>query len=491
MPAWQEWFDELVADGRAGMVAGWWAPTERVGTARAVDRSLADPMAEGDEPWPSASAGISTWPGRSSVARLVADGPLPSGIGAGRPGHRGQGPYRPGPTGGGRLGHRSFPTGAGAPATCWCACTPPAGAAGAGSSSRPAIADFVRFLACWQHVAAGTQAEGRAGLLAVIEQLQGIEVAAGEWERSVLAARVAGYDPRWLDELCLAGEVAWARLTPATRPPDRGRPRWRQPATTRSAGPMAAGTGGPEGADRHPLAGDAAGPHRPRGHAVDAGRRPDRPGRPPSPTGGRSADLLSVLRAWGACFRSELAAPSGRLPSEVDEGLWDLVARGMVTADAFSAVRSLLSTRGRPSSGWAPVPPAAPDSGPRRARAGTGVGEGRWSLVPEPDDVTTSPSVAPAAEELAEAVAGQMLARWGVVAWELWARESFRIPWRDVVRALRRLEARGQVLGREVRGRYVRRTVRLGRGRRPAGRRARRPATGGPRWRWPAPTRST
>ncbi len=55
------------------------------------------------------------------------------------------------------------------------------------------------------------------------------------------------------------------------------------------------------------------------------------------------------------------------------------------------------------------------------------------------------------AEELAEAVAGQLLARWGVVSWELWARESFRVPWRDVVRALRRFEARGLALG----GRFV------------------------------------
>jgi ATP-dependent Lhr-like helicase len=48
-------------------------------------------------------------------------------------------------------------------------------------------------------------------------------------------------------------------------------------------------------------------------------------------------------------------------------------------------------------------------------------------------------------------VAWQLLARWGVVAWELWSHESYRTPWRDVVRALRRLEARGQALG----GRFV------------------------------------
>lgn len=52
---------------------------------------------------------------------------------------------------------------------------------------------------------------------------------------------------------------------------------------------------------------------------------------------------------------------------------------------------------------------------------------------------------------MAELVAGQLLARWGIVAWELWRTEDFRFPWREVVRALRRLEARGQVLG----GRFV------------------------------------
>ena len=58
------------------------------------------------------------------------------------------------------------------------------------------------------------------------------------------------------------------------------------------------------------------------------------------PEVGAPADVLSALRARGACFRPELATLAGRLPAEVDEGLWDLVARGIVTADAFSAVRS-------------------------------------------------------------------------------------------------------------------------------------------------------
>ena len=65
--------------------------------------------------------------------------------------------------------------------------------------------------------------------------------------------------------------------------------------------------------------------------------------------------------------------------------------------------------------------------------------------------MTDTDPVAVVGDELAEAVAWQLLSRWGVLAWELWPRESFAVPWRDVVRALRRFEARGIALG----GRFV------------------------------------
>ena len=302
------------------------------------------------------------------------------------------------------------------------------------------VADFVRFLACWQHVASGTQAEGRSGLLSVVEQLQGLEVAAGEWERHVLPARVADYDPRWLDELCLGGELAWGRLTP--------RPEREVPADGDHDHPGVApvarrGASTPSPAT--PLAIVARSDLAWMLAAVRADRSPI------EPTAGASADILAALRARGACFRSELADASGRLSTEVDEGLWDLVARGLVTADAYSAVRSLLSVRRRQRSGLRRGSVRRAALGRRRSAVGTGVGEGRWSLLPEPDANGTGPHSGPPAEELAEAVAWQLLARWGVVAWELWSRESYRVPWRDVVRALRRLEARGQALG----GRFV------------------------------------
>ena len=131
----------------------------------------------------------------------------------------------------------------------------------------------------------------------------------------------------------------------------------------------------------------------------------------------------------GAQFRAELAASSERLPVEVDEGLWDLVARGIATADAFSAVRSLLDARARFRARQRRLPAARLARAPRRALAGTGVGEGRWSVVA----TATAAPEGVELEELAERVAIQLLVRWGVVAYELTPRESVRVPWRHVV----------------------------------------------------------
>jgi ATP-dependent Lhr-like helicase len=170
------------------------------------------------------------------------------------------------------------------------------------------------------------------------------------------------------------------------------------------------------------------------------------------PEAGAAADVLAALRERGACFRAELPPLTRRLPAEVDEGLWDLVSRGLVTADAFGAVRSLLSSRDRwRSRTRRPAGTRAALAG-RRASVGTGVGEGRWSLVPRDEEWSASENtLGTGDDELAEAVAWQLLTRWGIVVFEVWSRESYRLPWREVVRALRRLEARGLALG----GRFV------------------------------------
>ncbi len=442
VPAWQHWFDALCLDGRTGLVAGHWAPTERRTMAEGVQSSLSDPMA-GDDAWlAECVGGHLDVAGPVTVEELVGEGALPTGSLHGAPLTVARAR-----TGLARL--EAAGSAIALPDGRWCARHLLVRLHAASRSRRrrhvepAALAEFVRFAACWQHVAAGTRAEGRSGLLAVIEQLQGLEVAAGEWERTVLPARVVDYDPRWLDELCLAGEVAWGRLSPRPDGPPEGT------GAPGDGGPGGTPTpGGRRGSATPSSATPLALVTRPDLTWMLSAVRTDRA--VVEPTAGASADVLNALRSEGARFRSELATVAGRLDTEIDEGLWDLVARGIVTADAFSAVRSLLSARRRRPSARSGSARRS-TLGRQRALVGTGVGEGRWSLLPEPDAGGTGPHRGPESEELAEAVAWQLLIRWGVVAWELWARESYRIPWRDVVRALRRLEARGEAMG----GRFV------------------------------------
>ena len=273
--------------------------------------------------------------------------------------------------------------------------------------------DFMRFLFRWQHVAPGTQVRGRAGLGATIEQLQGFEAAAGTWERQILARRIDGYLPVWLDDLCLSGELAWGRL--GLRRGDEGRP---GTATSRAT-PVTLGLRG----DFDWLTAAA------RGTEV-----------PAMPAAGALAEILESLERHGPRFANELTADCGRLLTDIESGLTDGVARGLLTADSFGALRSLL---GGPRRG-APGARLQPRRGLRRGAQGLTGPVGRWSLLAAVDDRFDP-------DELAEATAEQLLARWGVVFRDLRAMETLALPWREVLWALRRLEARGVVRG----GRFV------------------------------------
>ncbi len=277
--------------------------------------------------------------------------------------------------------------------------------------------DFMRFLLRWQHVTPDTRREGSRGVLAVVEQLQGFELAAGAWEKAILPARVTGYRKEWLDEVCLDGGVAWGRLSlrsdfessETPEPPSRG-------LTPSRATPITLMI-----RDDLPWLLAAA-----RGSASAAWPGP-----------GRTRDVLDALTERGALFQTDLAATTGRLPGEIEDALWDGVARGLLTADGFRAVRSLFAQRSL----------AATALGRHRLRRGGQLASrtaGRWSLLPSP-----LPDCDP--DELAEAVAEQLAVRWGVVFRDLLARENIAVPWREVLWAFRRMEARGTVAG----GRFV------------------------------------
>ncbi|HEV2185697.1 MAG TPA: DEAD/DEAH box helicase [Stellaceae bacterium] len=273
-----------------------------------------------------------------------------------------------------------------------------------------AARDFLRFLFDWQRVSPGTRMEGPDSLAAIVGQLEGFEAAAGAWESEILPARLAGYDPVWLDDLCLSGRVAWARLRPRSpRPDDAGRG-----ATPVRSTPITL------------LAR--------RNAALWTLLSPVTDGAEPSATARR---VLEVIRHEGASFFDELAEGSGLLKPQVEEALGELVALGLVTSDSFVGLRALLA------------PSASGSQRRRRAISFAMEGAGRWALArrPRPSD-----GAARDAGEAAEHLARTLLRRYGVVSWRLIEREAALLPpWRDLLRVYRRLEARGEVRG----GRFV------------------------------------
>jgi ATP-dependent Lhr-like helicase len=266
--------------------------------------------------------------------------------------------------------------------------------------------DFMRYLLQRQHLGGTRRLEGKRGVLDAIAQLQGFEIPAVAWERDVLPQRVADYNPQWLDDLCLAGDVAWARLAP-------------KKANGSSRGVSASRATPITLTLRRDLPSllDAA-----RGDA-----------QPEAPTIGAASAAYDALKEHGALFFDDLVDATRMLPVQLEEALWDLVGRGLVTADGFAPLRQIMT----------PKRASRERRHGRNARRATGP-QGRWSLVRR----FGTPAHA---DELAERAGMQLLARYGVVFRDLVTREHLGVPWRDIVRALRRQEARGVVRG----GRFV------------------------------------
>ncbi len=276
-----------------------------------------------------------------------------------------------------------------------------------------------QFLQRWWHLAPGTQLHGRAGVAEVIEQFQGSEWPAGDWER-ILAARVQSYRPEWLDDLCLSGEVVWGRLSLIERAAD-GDAVDEQPSTWSEKTPSR----------RTPITFML---REDLGWLLQAHRGSAQPA---EATTGVSHEVLNALKSRGALFHADLQAVTGRLPTEIEEGLWDGVARGLITADGFNAIRSLLHARTRFARRQRRR--RGPSSRGMRGSWRHGV-EGRWTLLPAAEPIEE-------AEELAESVAWQLLMRWGVVFRDVYLKERLAVPWREILWALRRLEARGLTRG--------------------------------------------
>jgi ATP-dependent Lhr-like helicase len=274
--------------------------------------------------------------------------------------------------------------------------------------------DFYRFLFAWQRADQEHRVEGLEGLQSVLEQLDGCELPLAAWESAVLAARVADYDPEWLDRLCFSGRIGWARLSAPQNPNMRASaPLRTSPVALYQRENL-----------RHWLM------------LTQANSQME--------LSGASRTLFDTLADGGALFFSELVRRSGLLPSQVEEALSQLAALGLVTSDSFDGLRALLvPSNKRPTFGR--------NAGKRRRKANLASIEfaGRWSLLRT--DAASSPSGNGAESSVRDAAIEQfarvLLHRYGVVFRRLLERESFPATWYQLGRIYRRWEARGEIRG--------------------------------------------
>jgi ATP-dependent Lhr-like helicase len=191
----------------------------------------------------------------------------------------------------------------------------------------PAV--YMQWLMSWQHVAPQTQLTGESGLLEALQSLEGFEAPAIEWERTILPSRIADYDPRLLDALCIVGQVGWGRLSP-------------HPAFS------SAESGGPRRVIPTSMA-PVTFFLREEALWLDACLETNRV---------QDAQLacclselaltaLRSMRRSGAMFAADLCRVLAASAADVDRALWELVAAGIATADGFDSLRCLIDPRRR------------------------------------------------------------------------------------------------------------------------------------------------
>jgi ATP-dependent helicase Lhr and Lhr-like helicase len=412
LPEWRNWFSELAGEDRVTRFsaggARLWVAAERLPQFRAVwpgaklDPPISAPASYADRDWPRDEALIEILRGRLEGLGPVTEEALAAPLGISQreisaalttlevEGFAMRGRFTPG-----------------APTEEWCerrllARIHRYTVGRLRAEIQPVAArDFLRFLLGWQRVTPDTRMEGPDALEVLVRQLEGFEAPAGSWETEILPARLDGYEPSWLDDQCLAGRVAWARLRPRN-----GGERSATPVRTTPIMLLVRR-------------------HAPLWAALSAAEEPVRPS-------SRAQAVADCIRQYGASFFDELVEGTGLLRPQVEEALAELVALGIVTSDSFAGLRALLRK--------------APGARRRRSTMFGMETAGRWALArraqPQKD----------ARPEAVEYVARALLLRYGVVFWRLLEREApWLPPWRDLLRVYRRLEARGEIRG----GRFV------------------------------------
>jgi ATP-dependent Lhr-like helicase len=287
----------------------------------------------------------------------------------------------------------------------------------------PAV--YMQWLLRWQRVAPRSQLSGESGVLEALRLLEGFEAPAIEWERTLLPQRVAGYDPRWLDVLCLEGVVGWGRISPhpafATHGVEFSAPKRVVPT---SMAPVTFFL---------------------REEALWMDRCLAERAIPEPALQACLSELAWQARAhlaqYGAVFAGDLVRGLGAPAEQVNRALWELVAAGLVTADGFDSLRVLIDPRRRAIFQGALKDGIKSVKRPRNT-------VGRWSLLnPAAGAAESAGAQAEQREAELESACWMLLRRYGVVFRDVLERETTIPRWRELLGMFRRLEARGSVRG--------------------------------------------
>ncbi len=259
---------------------------------------------------------------------------------------------------------------------------------------------FSAFLLRWQHVHPDHRLIGPEGLLKVIEPLQGEEFSVAFWEQEVFPARLEAYDPQWVDQLGLTGQLVWL------------------PFEVDHPGRL--------------------------GFALRENLTWLMPPRTDEPQlDERAKAVLRHLELRGASFVTDLIRSTRLESHEVLQALWELLWKGLVTTDTFQTIR-LVATAAKTE--WASAVPVRrpPTRRETRRRVRERLSRpapliGRWSALAVDEPVS--------ADQREEAWARLLLSRYGVLSREL----ARGVEWARLRSVLTRLEFAGEV----VRGYFV------------------------------------
>lgn len=277
-------------------------------------------------------------------------------------------------------------------------------------------AQFVRWLLNWQHVTKQTQLKGEQGLIEIIRQLQGFEMPANAWEKQIFAKRVSDYNSDLLDRLCLMGVIGWGRLSPHPAILAKQDSEFNEPTSARhkkiiptSVAPITFFVR--EESD----------------WMSRANRFSDNESMGLSHI---AKSIYEFLKQHGASFFNDIERGVNHLKAEIELGLWELVAAGLITADGFDNLRALIDPKRRLLNR-------------KRKRMSARFSAGRWYIL--------HPNATQDSEKQTEAICWLLLKRYGVVFRDLLQREKIVTRWRDLLIVFRRLEDRGEIRG----GRFV------------------------------------